>query len=43
MENNKKNKDSDVIFIKKVPLHPKDRLARTKKQRKEKEEVKFVK
>ena len=32
-----------LIFIKTVPLHPKDRLARAIKQQKEKEEVKSIK
>ena len=33
----------NLFFIKKFPLHPKDRLARAIKQQKEKEEVKFIK
>ena len=32
IKNNKKSKGSDVIFIKKVPLRPRDRLARAIKQ-----------
>ena len=43
INNNTKSKDSDVVFIKKIPLHPRDRLARAIKQQKEKEEVKFIK
>ena len=43
IKNNKKSKGSDVILIKKVPLRPRDRLARAIKQQKEKEEVKFIK
>ena len=41
---NKKSKEGDVVFIKKVPVHPRDRLARTiKKKEQEEEEVKFMK
>ena len=40
---NKKSKEGDVVFIKKVPVHPRDRLARTIKKKEQEEEVKFMK
>ena len=38
----KKNKEGDAVFMKKVPAHPRDRLARAIKK-KEQEEVEFMK
>ena len=40
---NKKRKKGDVVFIKKVPIYPRDRLARAIKKREQEEEVKFMK
>ena len=40
---NKKSKEGDVVFIKIVPVHPRDRLARTIKKKEQEEEVKFMK
>ena len=40
---NKKNKEGDVVFIKKVPVHLRDRLARAIKKKEQEEEVRFMK
>ena len=35
-KNNNENKDVDVVFIKRVLIHPRERLVRETKQQKEK-------